>query len=227
MGIWFMNYYRILDVSRNCSVEELRRAFRRLSLKAHPDRFQGNDKHKAEKEYQFLVKAYNVLKDPDQRKKYDQSLENGTASGHSQHSQANQLEEGKQYEKAGVALYHRGEYPLAVEYLNKAAYVIPGANIYFYKGLAESKVPGKKKMAIQSLQKAVEYDAYQVKYRLALISCLFEMGLKTKASIALKEAKMFFPSDSNLLDLEKKIFKSLEKKEGLVKGFFSAFRGKS
>jgi curved DNA-binding protein len=66
----FKDYYAILGVSKNASAEEIKKAFRKLAVKYHPDRNPGDKK--AEERFKELSEAYEVLSDPDKRKKYDQ-----------------------------------------------------------------------------------------------------------------------------------------------------------
>ncbi len=63
------DYYDILGVSRNASQEEIKRAYRRLAKKYHPDRNPG-DKH-AEEMLKKINEAYSVLSDPEKRANYD------------------------------------------------------------------------------------------------------------------------------------------------------------
>lgn len=66
----FKDYYAILGVSKNASAEEIKKVFRKQAVKYHPDRNPGNKK--AEDRFKELSEAYEVLSDPDKRKKYDQ-----------------------------------------------------------------------------------------------------------------------------------------------------------
>jgi curved DNA-binding protein len=66
----FKDYYAILGVSKNASAEEIKKTFRKLAVKYHPDRNPGDKK--AEDKFKELSEAYEVLSDPDKRKKYDQ-----------------------------------------------------------------------------------------------------------------------------------------------------------
>ena len=61
------DYYEILGVSKTASQEDVRRAFRKLAVKYHPDKAGGD-----EAKFKDINEAYEVLKDPEKRKRYDQ-----------------------------------------------------------------------------------------------------------------------------------------------------------
>lgn len=69
MPVKFRDYYETLGVSRDASPEEIRKAYRTLARKYHPD---VNKDPEAETKFKAVNEAYEVLKDPDKRKKYDQ-----------------------------------------------------------------------------------------------------------------------------------------------------------
>lgn len=77
------DYYDLLTVSREASADEIKKAYRKLALKYHPDHNQG-DKQKEEK-FKELSEAYRVLGDPKKRQQYDQfghsSFTSGAGSG--------------------------------------------------------------------------------------------------------------------------------------------------
>ena len=66
----YKDYYKILGVERNANKEEIKRAYRKLALKTHPDRNPGNSK--AEEQFKEINEAYQVLSDPEKRSRYDQ-----------------------------------------------------------------------------------------------------------------------------------------------------------
>jgi curved DNA-binding protein len=66
----FIDYYKILGVSKDASDEEIKKAYRKLARKHHPDL--NPDDKEANRKFQQLNEANEVLSDPDKRKKYDQ-----------------------------------------------------------------------------------------------------------------------------------------------------------
>ena len=66
------DYYHILGVPRTASLDDIKKAFRRLARQYHPDLHAGAKKAEMEKKFKELNEAQEVLTDPDKRKKYDQ-----------------------------------------------------------------------------------------------------------------------------------------------------------
>ncbi|MBA2761141.1 MAG: J domain-containing protein, partial [Segetibacter sp.] len=65
----FVDYYKILGVDKNASEGDIKKAYRKLARKLHPD-LNPNDKE-AHKKFQQVNEANEVLSDPEKRKKYD------------------------------------------------------------------------------------------------------------------------------------------------------------
>src|SRR5438132_7138060 len=65
----YKDYYKTLNVSRGASTEDIKKAFRKLARKYHPDVNPGDKK--AEEKFKEINEAYEVLSDPDKKRKYD------------------------------------------------------------------------------------------------------------------------------------------------------------
>src|SRR4051794_14177581 len=70
MAVQFRDYYETLGVPKTASDDEIRTAFRKLARKYHPD--VAKDKKTAEEKFKEINESYEVLSDPEKRKKYDQ-----------------------------------------------------------------------------------------------------------------------------------------------------------
>ncbi len=65
------DYYEVLGVGRDTSPEEIKKAYRRLAMKFHPDRVPAEGKAEAEERFKEISEAYEVLADEEKRKLYD------------------------------------------------------------------------------------------------------------------------------------------------------------
>lgn len=75
------NYYEILGVDKNASQDDIKKAYKKMAMKYHPDRMSGksdSEKKEAEEKFKEINEANSVLSDEDKRRNYDQF---GTADG--------------------------------------------------------------------------------------------------------------------------------------------------
>jgi len=79
MAVKFQDYYEVLGVPRTATEDDIKKAYRKLARKFHPDVNPGDTT--AEEQFKDIGEAYAVLSDPDKRKRYDQLGENWKAGG--------------------------------------------------------------------------------------------------------------------------------------------------
>lgn len=74
----FKDYYKIMDVDEKATAEEIKKAYKKLARRYHPDVSKEKD---AEQKFKDVGEAYEVLKDPDKRREYDQLRAYGPQGG--------------------------------------------------------------------------------------------------------------------------------------------------
>jgi curved DNA-binding protein len=93
----YKDYYKILGITKDASQEEVKKAFRKLAVKYHPDKNPGDKK--AEEKFKEANEANEVLGDPEKRKKYDE-----LGANWKQYEQQGSPYRGQQY--SGGQRYH-------------------------------------------------------------------------------------------------------------------------
>src|SRR5438552_6314869 len=114
-----INYYEVLGVQRSASEDEIRDTFRKLVRENHPDRYKGPDKADAERKFQTLTEAVNVLTNAARRKQHDAEINSGgprAAAG-----QADFAQVAKVYMSRGIKAYKEGDLSGAYENFDMAA----------------------------------------------------------------------------------------------------------
>jgi curved DNA-binding protein len=99
----YKDYYKILGVNKSASQDDIKKAYRKLALKYHPDKNQGNKT--AEEKFKEITEANEVLSDPEKRKQYDKlgtNWKNFQHAGHDSNSSGGRSR-GGYYEHGGHA----------------------------------------------------------------------------------------------------------------------------
>ncbi len=219
-----MDYYQLLGLQQTCSAAEIHHAFRELSRKMHPDRFDDKSRPRAEKEYQLIVKAYNRLKDDRQRKEYDKSLA-PISGGGTTHDESNTEAQYQQAFKAGVSKLNQKQYDIASELLARAVFLKETAEAHFHKGMAEIHISRKRKDGFDSLLKATELDSFNGKYLKSYVKVMLEFRMSVRAKSVFDRLQQLLPDDPEVLNLADQISPGSSKKGGLLSSFFDRLRG--
>ena len=94
----YKDYYKILGVNKSASTDDIKKAFRKLAVKYHPDKNHGDKV--AEEKFKEITEANEVLSDPEKRKKYDEVGENWKYY-EQMHQQSNQRRSRPVYDNGG------------------------------------------------------------------------------------------------------------------------------
>lgn len=167
------NYYSILGVPQSASEADIRRRFKALARERHPDRFQGPDKERAEAEFQALTEAFNVLTNPERRRRHDQEVARpqrprptGTATPpEAPPGQPDPAELLRAYMSRGVSAYKSGDYLAAAKAFDEATKADPGnAQAWHHLALALSRDERWFRRAAAAISKAVELEPMKASY---------------------------------------------------------------
>ncbi len=115
------DYYSTLSVSRNATQDQIRERFRELARQRHPDRFQGAERERAEREFQEITEAFNVLSSPERRRQHDVELTRPDSGG----GEGDAARLTRFHMEAGVQYYRDGNYFQAAESFERATQADP------------------------------------------------------------------------------------------------------
>lgn len=191
------DFYTVLAVPRNATEEQIRQRFRELARTRHPDRFQGAEKARAEREFQEITQAFNVLADPERRRKHDIDLVRPEESasdprqlfrvylqrGVKAYKEKNYLEAASNFDlatqadpKSGQAWHHlaqacsqqRNWLPRAVDAIDRACQIEPMNAGYLKQAGRILALTGQTEKAIQYYRKALQWGDDDATIRQAL-----------------------------------------------------------
>jgi curved DNA-binding protein CbpA len=189
-----INYYEVLGVERSASEQEIRDQFRKLARANHPDRVKGTDKAEAERKFQTLTEAVNVLTNPARRKQHDSELSVGINRGTADLTQV-----AKVYMAKGVKAFKEGDIRAAYENFDMAVKHNPNdAKAFHYLALAATKIPAYARQAVQAIESAVQREPVNATYLKDAGLICKRAGLNAKAERYLSEALKWDPTSAEI-----------------------------
>lgn len=210
-----VNYYEILGVDRTAGDAEIRDKFRQLARENHPDRYRGPDKSEAERKFQTLTEAVNVLTNPAKRKQHDSELGSSAVRGPADFAQV-----AKAYLGKGVKAYKEGDWRGAYENFDMAVKHNPqDAKGFHYLALAAARIPTYTRQAVQAIESAIQREPMNPLY-------LKDAGLLCKRAGLVAKAERYFEEtlkwDATNVEAQTALAELRESKEA-GKGGFSIF----
>ncbi len=210
--------YDTLGVERDASEQDIRAAFRRLSLKNHPDRFLGRDRDVAEERFQGITEAFNVLSRPESRQKYDTelSMQPGGAAGGGGKLDAKEI--ARRLTAKGVEAYRGGSPQQAIEHLQLAIDHDNNADrAHYFMGFVLCQVPGRERDALRHLERAVALDSHNTTYKGQAAVAALGVGMASRAERLAQDALALDPTNKKALAVVAKLGgKQTTKTDGLL-----------
>ena len=215
---------KLLEVSRLASLKQIKKAYYKLARELHPDRSQNLDENSEESiKFRAITEAYNILKNPKARKKYDEEWK--------KHKQKEKKKEPKtiptdmkklnaeMHFKTGIRLFNNGDFWNASKNFKSALNSNPDeARYHSYYGLALAKTKTRLQSAESASKKAIEIDPVNSSYYVNLAIVYKTRGKNSEAIETLKTALPLNPKHK----IAKKELNELTKKQG----FFGRLFGK-
>ena len=178
------NYYAVLGLPTNATTRQVRERFLEFARTRHPDRYRGGDKQRAEREFQEITEAFNVLSDPRRRRELDARLARPGASSVQDTSQA-----AKVYLQRGIRAYREKNFLQAAENFDRATREDPEmAKAWHYLAATARHQKRWLSRARTAITKACELEPMNSDY-LKLAGQIFaESGMTARAERYLQEA---------------------------------------
>ncbi len=210
-----VNYYEVLGVERSANDQEIRDRFRKLARENHPDRYRGTDKADAERKFQVLTEAVNVLTNPGKRRQHDEQLTGIGGRGAADFAQV-----AKVYLAKGAKAFKDGDIAAAYENFDMAVKHNPqDAKAFHYLALAAARIPAYTRQAVQAIESAVQREPMNPLYLKDAGMLCKRAGLTAKAERYFEETLKWDASNSDALN---GLAELRETKEA-AKGGFSIF----
>lgn len=209
------DYYSILGVPRDASLAVIRDRFRQLARERHPDRFQGEEKVRAEEEFQAITEAFNVLMDPERRRQFDDEL--AAPKGATAQEGIDREQLAKVYVQRGVKAYKAKNYREAADNFERATDSAPEWGKAWYSlALACSREKRYKTKARGAIARACELAPMNETYLRAAGRIYAAAGDMERAEDYYEEALKWSADDPE-------IRRELEELKSSQRGRFSLF----
>lgn len=203
------SYYDVLGLPQNATAEQIRARFLDLARQRHPDRFQGDEKERAEREFQDITAAFNALADPERRRLHDLDL----AKPLVQRQNADPGQLAKVYLQRGSKAYKEKNYLEAADSFDRATKAQPeNGKAWHYLALACSHQRRWLSRATAAIARACELEPMNATY-LKLAGRIFESaGMLNRAEQFFAESLKWGEADpaveERLEELRRQIRKS-------------------
>jgi curved DNA-binding protein CbpA len=216
--------YETLGVEIDASIDTIRTSFRQLALKYHPDRFEGAKRQDAEKRFQAITEAFNVLSHKDSREKYDREL----AQGVSRSGAMDPKEIARRLAAKGAQAYKNRDFAEAVDLLRSALdHDDALARAHYFMGATLQRLPGRAKDALRHIERAAQLEPENATIKADAGALCLEVGLASRAERYASEALGIDPTNAKAAEVLYNLRNPQDDGDGAAGGFFGRLRKKS
>lgn len=214
-----LTLYDTLGVERDATDQDIRQAFRKLALKYHPDRFGDSERAEAEERFQGITEAFNVLRDPGSREKYDKGISQSTDS-----ERMDSREIARRLAAKGAQLIREGKIAEAAENLKMAVdHDEDNARAHYFYAQVLRRFQGKERDALRHAEKAVTLEPGNATIKAEAAALSLAAGMKSRAHRLAQEALSLDPTNSKATAVINQLEGGAGEKGGSL---FDRFRGK-
>ncbi|NOZ79408.1 MAG: DnaJ domain-containing protein [Acidobacteria bacterium] len=189
-----VTYYDVLGVPEDATLDDIRAAFRLLTLKYHPDRFPGAQRQDAEKRFQQITEAFNVLSHQASRDAYDRDLSMNRSSQSTGIPESS--EEAKKLTVKGAQALKEGDLVTARETLERAVYLDgTSSKAHFFLGRTLLKIPGQQRTGLRHIDRSVQLEPNDIALKAQAAAYFLSSGMKLRARRLAEEVLAQDPSN--------------------------------
>jgi curved DNA-binding protein CbpA len=218
-----IDYYKTLELPRDATERDIKRAYHRLARERHPDKGTTPEQiRRLQEEFALISTAYNVLKDKEKRAEHDARLrkdlarranESGATAGRQEPSATGTAARAKSTssrERASIAqrayakglqFYTAGDFVRAIDFFEAAVQNNDDEAAYHSKlGVSLMRSRTSFSRAVTAIQRAIELDPYNIEHRLALGEAYELVGSQSLAVKTYQEILKWDANNNRALD---------------------------
>lgn len=212
-----LTHYDTLGIERDATDQQVRAAFRKLALKFHPDKYNGQERVTAEERFQSITEAFNILSHPSSRDKYDIEISKGTDV-----KKMDPKEISRRLAAKGSQCLREGSVAEALEHLKGAIdHDDDNSRAHYFYAQTLARVPSKARDALRHMERAAALEPSNATMKAEAAGLALAAGMKSRASRLAEEALVLDPTSAKASEVLSQASSDVSDKGG---GLFQRFR---
>ncbi len=215
--------YDVLGVRQDATEEQIRAAFRRLTIKYHPDRYPPEKRPEAEKRFQEITEAFNVLARPESRDRYDKELSLGTDEA----KKRDPREIAQRLAAKGAQEFKNGNLVEAREHLELAIHHDDtNSRAHYFLGLTLLRLPGQQRAALRHLDRAVQLEPDNLAMKVETARAFEASGMTLRARRLAMDVLALDPNNQRAGEILARLEEQAKQETPSGGGLFGRLKGR-